>query len=1179
MEEAQTTAVAVSLTVSRNNQAAASSVQFDCNDVGTPVTVQLLVTDASNNTATCSSSVTVRDVTPPVANCLGGITVQLDLSGTASIAGSDVDAGSSDGCGTVSLSVSPSTFSIADIGTPVPATLTVTDASGNTATCQTLVTVGDNVPPVAICAGPLTVNLDANGQASLAASDVDAGSSDNQGIASRSINPSTFDCSDAGSVVQVELTVSDISGNTASCTTPVTVLDVTPPDMNCVVSTSVTLDANGQATILPSDIDAGSSDNCGNLSLSVSPSTFDCTDAGSTVTVTLTGTDASQNVATCTSVVTVIDDLPPTASCVNGITLNLDASGQASLAASDLDNGSATPCNTPITLSASRTSFDCSDLGTSTVELTVTSVNNGKFDKCQVQVTVVDNLPPSVSCLSNVALSLDANGQASIVASDVVSGSSDNCGVVSTTISPSSFDCNSLGLNSVTVTVTDASQLTANCVATVDVSDVTPPVALCQAVTAFLDASGNALVASSDIDQGSSDNCGIASYTVNPNGFDCSDVGATGLTTSLTVTDASGNSASCSAAVTVIDNLPPVAVCQAVTAQLGAGGTATITAAMVDGGSSDNCGVASLSINQTSFQCNQFGGNSVTLTVTDVNGNTSQCSAAVSIIDNLPPTPVCVTSLTVALGPTGTVFVPASLVDGGSFDNCSMTSVVLSPNTFSCADVGSNAVTLTATDQSGNSNFCVSTIIIQDNIAPQAICQNVTVTLDGNGTATVAGSDVDGGSLDLCDLTLNVSPNTFDCSDLGANTVTLTVIDPNNNADSCTATVTVLAPNAMPTAGIITPDTTICSADTFFLKATPPTGGAVGQWTVPGNANAILPNTSSPVISVIGLTADSTYDFIWTVTEGCFSISDTVKVTVNESPFVLALESSPITTFGGSDGEATAVVLTNSTIVSYNWSNAQTTQIATGLSAGTYSVFVVDINGCVSNTDTVTLANPPATGVNVSIKAMLEGPYDPNSMLMDDQLRSFRFIPDTDPYFGTFTLDTTLFQTTGPDAIVDWVMVRLRSSADSTVIVDSTAALIQRDGDIVNVDNSSPVNFVNVGPGDYYVEVKHRNHLAIMTDVAVNLPGPPTTLDFFNGTTPAFGLSPMVNVGGKFLMYGGDADGNGLIENLDLFLEWLPNRGLSGYYGGDMDMNGIVENIDVFLLWLPNRALGSNVPN
>jgi hypothetical protein len=62
-------------------------------------------------------------------------------------------------------------------------------------------------------------------------------------------------------------------------------------------------------------------------------------------------------------------------------------------------------------------------------------------------------------------------------------------------------------------------------------------------------------------------------------------------------------------------------------------------------------------------------------------------------------------------------------------------------------------------------------------------------------------------------------------------------------------------------------------------------------------------------------------------------------------------------------------------------------------------------------------------------------------------------------------------------------------------------------------------------------------------------------------------------------MYGGDADSNGLIENLDLFLEWLPNRGLSGYYGGDMDMNGIVENIDVFLLWLPNRGLGSNVPN
>jgi hypothetical protein len=305
-----------------------------------------------------------------------------------------------------------------------------------------------------------------------------------------------------------------------------------------------------------------------------------------------------------------------------------------------------------------------------------------------------------------------------------------------------------------------------------------------------------------------------------------------------------------------------------------------------------------------------------------------------------------------------------------------------------------------------------------------------------------------------------------------------------------------------------------------------------------------------------------------------------VNVTVNESPFVLAFETSPITVFGGSDGEATAVVVTSTPIANYNWSDGQMTSVATNLSAGTYTVYVEDINGCISNTDTVTLLNPPATGLNVNVKAMLEGPYNPTSMLMSDNLRVFRYIPSTDPYIGTFTVDTTLFQTTGNDAIVDWVMVRLRDASDSTIIVDSTAGLIQRDGDIVAVDNASPINFVNVSPGDYYIEVVHRNHLAIMSDTSITLPGPAVLVDFFNGTTPAIGINAMNSTAspGKFLMYGGDADGNGLIQSNDIFLEWLPTRGLAGYYDGDMDMNGLVQSNDIFLIWLTNRGFMSQVP-
>jgi hypothetical protein len=73
--------------------------------------------------------------------------------------------------------------------------------------------------------------------------------------------------------------------------------------------------------------------------------------------------------------------------------------------------------------------------------------------------------------------------------------------------------------------------------------------------------------------------------------------------------------------VTVQDIIPPVPVCQSLTVQLNSGGTASITAAQINNGSTDNCGIQSLSLNQTSFTCANLGANTVTLTVTDNSNN------------------------------------------------------------------------------------------------------------------------------------------------------------------------------------------------------------------------------------------------------------------------------------------------------------------------------------------------------------------------------------------------------------------------------------------------------------------------------------------------------------------------------------------------------------------------------
>src|SRR5690606_11098623 len=132
-----------------------------------------------------------------------------------------------------------------------------------------------------------------------------------------------------------------------------------------------------------------------------------------------------------------------------------------------------------------------------------------------------------------------------------------------------------------------------------------------------------------DINNGSADNCGIVSMSLSRTSFTCADVGDNNV--SLTVKDANGNSDTCIAVVTVEDNFAPMAVCKNITVQLDASGSVSITASEVDGGSTDACGIDSLSISQSTFTCADVGANNVTLTVTDINGNVSTCVAVVTV--------------------------------------------------------------------------------------------------------------------------------------------------------------------------------------------------------------------------------------------------------------------------------------------------------------------------------------------------------------------------------------------------------------------------------------------------------------------------------------------------------------------------------------------------------------------
>jgi len=228
----------------------------------------------------------------------------------------------------------------------------------------------------------------------------------------------------------------------------------------------------------------------------------------------------------------------------------------------------------------------------------------------------------------------------------------------------------------------------------------------------------------------------------------------------------------CDSVVTIITSLEttaPTAVCQDITIQLDAGSSASHTAAAINDGSSDACGIASISASPTSYGCEELGGNTSTLTVTDNNGNSGSCSANVTVVDPLgscvnpcapdltDPIAAC-QDITIQLNASGNASIIAADIDDGSSDFCGIDSLYASPSAYTCANVGGNTSTLTVTDIGGNQVTCTSTVTVEDNVAPTASCQNVTVSLDASGNYSDNANAVDNGSSDACGVNLSAFP-------------------------------------------------------------------------------------------------------------------------------------------------------------------------------------------------------------------------------------------------------------------------------------------------------------------------------------------------------------------------------------------------------------------------------------
>jgi hypothetical protein len=179
-------------------------------------------------------------------------------------------------------------------------------------------------------------------------------------------------------------------------------------------------------------------------------------------------------------------------------------------------------------------------------------------------------------------------------------------------------------------------------------------------------------------------------------------------------------------------------------------------------------------------------------------------------------------------------------------------------------------------------------------------------------------------------------------------------------------------------------------------------------------------------------------------------------------------------------------------------------------------------------------------GVNFYLRAALDGAL-PSGTIMTDGLRAANLVPVNQPYTAlgyTFvgsptnvTITPALLSVTGNNAIVDWVVVELRNATTPATVVYSKPALLQRDGDVIDADGNPHVN-MPVTAGNYYVALRHRNHLAMMTGTARALTVDPTanTIDFRTASTTTYGTNARVLKGTVYCLWAGDATGNGQLK-------------------------------------------------
>jgi len=742
-------------------------------------TIQWRMTDASGNqTVAPAITVNVADGTAPSITCPANVATTTDPSTACSRVVTGIAATYSDNCTVASVTWSasaPTSLSSAPTGINdasgttfqlgvTTVTYTVSDGVNAPVNCGFTITVSDDDPPVIVCPANMTVNADIFPVCNYTVSGTsfDATATDNCGLAAGqpvivsspgyngllTLNGAVFNVG----TTNITWSATDLSANAATCSFSVTVNDVTAPVVTAVPPGGLVDFNNCTPTSINACFDVNTAP--GSCSQSVtwyrpSPLTHNVVDCNGPITLTEISTVAIN----CPGMSCNND---PNFFTTNGVTpFPYDANNPLHWV---------TPVSANFPVGTTVITYEFKDGFNNVTKVTVT-------------VNVSEIEPPTAKCIvGTLTVTMDPFiNIAPVTAAMVNNGSTDNCGIKSLTVSPTDFDCNSLGAQVVTLTVEDNAGNTASCDANVFVVDNSIPAIGCPAsfVVPNFPANGcNATVPGLIFSEAASpspgtqefwdntfDNCGLTfDYSINGGSFtppvlitvsntvDLSAVvfPAGNNTVTLRAKDGSGNIGICNFSVNVQDQTPPA---YASGPNPGPVPGSTIMANVPNLGScsskaiwstplfSDNCPGATTIVSQsafsnvTIFSADNGGITPVTYIVKDVAGNLYTYTFNVHAVDNQLPVAKC-KDITVNLSSTigaGSVVVTPAQIDNVSTDNCGY-SYVSGNATYTCANIGNNNYTLQIKDDANNMHSCVGVVTVKDVTSPTLTCpSNVTV--------------------------------------------------------------------------------------------------------------------------------------------------------------------------------------------------------------------------------------------------------------------------------------------------------------------------------------------------------------------------------------------------------------------------------------------------------------------